>query len=103
MDGLSGEVVNVMRESGKFASIFKSFKGVAWTQSMFIVAYPGLQTKCAALHRDFLNRNVYSVMFLLTRVTQDNGAVKIFLKSTAWELDDKKSSKVIIVVVYIIV
>ena len=94
MDGLSGQVVNVMRESGKFAHVFKSLKKVSWTQAMFIVAYPGMQKRCAALHRDFLNSHVYSVMFLLTRVTQDNGAVKIFLNSTHWELDDKRSSKV---------
>ena len=102
LDGLSGQVVNVMRESGKFAHVFKSLKKVSWTQSMFIVAYPGQQRRCAALHRDFVNSHVYSVMFLLTRVTQDNGAVKIFLKSTHWERDMKRSSKVMVVLYFIV-
>ena len=81
-----------MRASGKFSSLLKSLKRPTCTDSMFIVVYPGLRRRCATLHRDFVDSHMYSVFFLLTRVTMDNGAVKIYLNSTKWERDPKQST-----------
>jgi hypothetical protein len=90
LHSFSSGVMQVMMQTRAFASIFEKFKKPTCFDEMFIVSYPGVgDTRCATLHRDFLEENVYSVHFLLTPVTEDNGTVKIFLNSSVWERDPK--------------
>jgi ectoine hydroxylase-related dioxygenase (phytanoyl-CoA dioxygenase family) len=94
---VSTKIVEAMKKSGKFESLFGTFKSPDCIDDAFVVAYP-LPHHVAGptLHRDFLEKHVFSVFFLLTPVTRDNGTVRVYLKSTKWEKDHKKSTEQVV-------
>ena len=94
---ISTKIVEAMKKSGKFASLFRAFKAPAFLDDSFIVAYPqSYPVACPTLHRDNLEKFVYSVFFLLTPMTSENGTVRIYLKSSKWEKDFKRNTEEVI-------
>ena len=94
---MSTKIVEAMKKSGKFPEVFRTFKAPDCIDDTFVVAHPMPHlVSCATLHRDFLEKYVYSVFFLLTPITRDNGSVQIFLKSSSWERNMKRSTEEVI-------
>ena len=81
------QVCAMMRDRGEdFKHIFGKMRKPVCYDAAFITALPpseyakryNLFTRCPALHRDLNDPNHYSVFFLLTKMTEDNGSVLIY-------------------------
>ena len=94
---VSTKIMEAMKKSGKFPGLFRNFKAPACIDDVYVVAYPlSHNVACPTLHRDFLEKYVYSVFFLLSPITRDNGTVQLFLKSSSWEKNKKRNTEEVI-------
>lgn len=94
---VSTKIVEAMKKSKKFPELFRTFKAPACIDDCYVVAYPlSHNVACPTLHRDFLEKYVYSIFLLLSPITRDNGTVQLFLKSSSWERNEKRNTEDVI-------
>lgn len=74
--------------------MFRNMKTPSSSRHNFIVAYPEATTRMGPLHRDDVDGpHIYSVFFLVTPVTKDNGTVQIYPNSQKWKRNWRLSTE----------
>ena len=91
IESQTAKLLDFLKENPQTSFMFKKGKNSVYKgkdpelqQLGFITSSPNCLVRTAAMHRDWIESGAYTVFFLLTRMTKENGSVTIYPGSQYW-------------------